>query len=299
MSGAGMALRSGGVGGSGGFGSRAARGLRTGWLRAQRLGLGLSPFSDPVEPVPAEPPLHVWRRTGSRRRLIVSIWDLGRNAQAEPRPAMADTLCSIGNDSVLFLADATRSWLNAPGLAAAMVARIEAEVDRLRPEEVVAVGNSLGATSALHLARRTRIDRVLATGPRFSVDPQVVAAEARHFGKRGLERPLQFRDLSGLPPEGCEVTILLGGTARELAHAGHFATGANQRVLILPDLDHHVATRLRQKKLLRPVARALLGGRVGAQGRAARLDRLLAPLGAVERDAWFHKSNLSLAEGGL
>lgn len=293
MAGAGMAWPGAGLP------ARAAKALRLGWLRAQRLGLGLSPFSDPVVPVAAEAPLHVWRRTGSRRRLIVSVWDLGRDSQAAPRAAMADTLCRIGNDSVLFLADAARSWLSAPGLAEAMVGWIEAEAARLRPDEIVAVGNSLGATSVLHLARLTRIDRVLATGPRFSIDPEVVAAEARHFHKRGLERPLPFRDLSGLPAAGCDVTILLGGTPRELAHAAHFATGPNQRVTILPGLDHHVATRLRDRSLLQPVLRAVLGGRVGSAGRPERLARLLAPLGAVDRDTHLHKSNLSLAEGGL
>lgn len=262
---------------------RVAGALRRRLRNSGRWVRGLPPVSNVLHPQAAEDPLRVWIRHGDVTRLVVSLSDVGRDRNKQPPPGMATTLCRIDTDTCLFLADASRSWLNAPGLAEAMVAEIERQAARIGAREVVALGNSMGATTALHLARLTRIDRVLAMGPRFSVDPKVVGAEKGAFGRRGLSRPLRFADLSGLPPASCDVTILLGATPRELAHAGHFPVGDNQRVLILPDVDHHVAVRLHERRLLGRVVSA------GLAGDTRRLDALLAPLGAIGCDRFLNR----------
>lgn len=244
-----------------------------------------------LDAVPAPAPVRAWRLARPGRRLIVSLSPVaGQDRQAGPH--MVRFLHGLGDDPLLFLADETESFLNTPSVAETMVALIESEAARLGVDEIVATGNSLGAFAALQLARLTRIDRVFAMAPRFSIDPEIVPVERPHFAARGVARPLRFPDLSGLPPAGCAVVILLGGAhPREIAHARLFASGPNQQLIVLPEANHFVMRYLNGLGLVRAVLAAALAGNEIA------MMKQLEKLGACSRDTFLAARNEPSSEG--
>lgn len=234
--------------------------------------------SDPEEVLNA-PPLRIRYVPGRSRRLVVSLAGVGRVRGEEPPPEFFRIAGGDGENHVLFVSDRSRSWLNAPGMAEAIVTTVRAVAGRIEADQVVALGNSMGGTMALHLAHLTPFDVVVALVPQYSADPAVVPLETRWRYFRRQIAGFPFRALSRLPATGA-VYILHGGTEDELVHALRFPRARNVAHFILPRHDHNLARSLHEAGHLAP----LIGHAMA--GRRRRVWQAVEALGGMRRRAF-------------
>ena len=188
-----------------------------------------------------EPPLAIRYLPGSSRTLVVSFSGVGNSRAKEPTEEFFKIASSNGENHVLFVSDISRSWLNAKGMAGAIVKTIEDTAKRIDAKHVTAIGNSMGATMALHISKMLAFNTVVALVPQFSVDPEIVPEEKRWmFFRKRIEKHV-FPRVENLPENKPLFFIVHGGSEDEQMHAGLFPKGINIAHFILPDHDHNLA----------------------------------------------------------
>lgn len=235
----------------------------------------MPPLATPLEQVILAPPLAVRFAPGASRRLVVSLAGVGRTRGVEPPPEFFRLAGADGTNPVLFVSDESRSWLNAPGMADAIVSAIRSTADRVGATEVVAIGNSMGATMALHLARLTKIDTVIAFVPQFSADPRIVPQETRWLFFRQQIASFPFQKIEAWP-ENTKVFTLHGSTPDEIYHAARFPKARrNVQHFVLPGHDHTLARRLHDQGALAGLVAAMMDGKMW------QVRRTLEAMGAV------------------
>lgn len=213
-----------------------------------------------LQDIETAPPLGLSYLRGTDETLVVSLASVGSKRAEQPPPEFFKLASQGGKNHVLFVSDASRSWLNGSGLAERIVSAIERTAEETKAARIVALGNSMGGTMALLLARLTRIDTVLAVVPQFSVHPKRVPEETRWHFFRNQITEWPFEAVDDLPPEQTQTIILHGGTADECMHLDQFSTGPNTKHFVFPDLDHHLGRRLRKQKLLGAIVRRAIAG---------------------------------------
>ncbi|MDO9527178.1 MAG: alpha/beta fold hydrolase [Gemmobacter sp.] len=215
---------------------------------------------DVMEEVLIAPPLRIRFCPGMSRLLVVSLAGVGTKPSEEPPVEFFRLAGAGGVNPVLFVSDESRSWLNAPDMADMIVAAIEATARFLDAERIVLLGNSMGATMALHLAHLTRVDRVIAFVPQVSVHPEDVPEEKRWTRFRKRITQWTYRKVEAWPTVP-SVFVLHGGTDDELAHALRFPVEKdNVAHFILPTMDHNLARSLHKKGLLAEVVTDMMRG---------------------------------------
>lgn len=223
------------------------------------------------------PPLGLSYLMGTDETLVVSLAGVGKKRDEQPLPEFFKLASQGGKHHVLFVSDASRSWLNGPGLADRIVSAIERTAAETKASRIVAVGNSMGGTMALLLAGLTRIDIVLAVVPQFSAHPNRVPGERRWRFFRNQITEWPFEAVDELPPENTQSIILHGGTADECRHLDQFPTGPNARHFVFPDMDHNLAHRLLRRKQLGAIVRRAIAGENW------RMRRAIEKAGGVSR----------------
>lgn len=214
-----------------------------------------------VRPILDEPPLHMSFSPGTSDRLVVSFAGVGNNRRQVPPVEFARIAHWNGQNNVLYISDQSRSWMNAPGIADAIVEAIRGIVEKLKLREIVAIGNSMGGTAALILASLMKVDRVVALVPQFSVHPEVITGEWRWTHFRDKIAHWRFREAPDLRETGTSVTILHGGSKDELMHAERFPKDAGYRHYIFPHEGHNLARSLHDQGLLSPIVTLSMLGR--------------------------------------
>lgn len=205
-----------------------------------------------------EPPLMMSYVPGSSDTLVISLAGVGNDRHAQPTIEFFQLAYQDGLNHVLFVSDASRSWLNGPGLAEAIVETIEKVVKEAGIKRVFALGNSMGGTMALILPYLTKIDEVLAFVPQYSAKPERLPEEDRWMFFRKKIKEWRFEAIDSLPTDRCVVTILHGGTPDELIHMNRFPRDPKAKHFVLPKMDHRLAHNLhKKKKLARIVAKAI------------------------------------------
>lgn len=222
------------------------------------------------------PPLRIRHLPGRGPRLVISLAGVGTEPGKEPPPEFYRMASDDGENHVVFVSDQSRSWLNAPGMADAIVAAVASLRDRLGITEIVALGNSMGGTMALHLARLIPMARTLALVPQYSADPALVPDEHRWLPFRRRIAAFPFRAVDTIATQGTHV-VLHGGTTGELRHALAFPQAPNLRHYILPRHNHNLARRLHDRGRLAPLVSAFLTGRLQV------VDRRVRAMGGVAR----------------
>lgn len=206
-----------------------------------------------------EPPLYLDYLPGTSDILVLAFSGVGDRSKPVPMPEGTVLTGWDGVNHVLFVRDASRSWMNAPGMAERLQAAVARLVETIRPRRIVAFGNSMGGTAALIFATLCRLDAVLAIVPQYSVKPDIVPEERRwrHFSSTiGDWRFPSVPDLSGL----ANVMILHGGDAYEMIHARRFRAGPATDHYVLPQYGHMLAKVLKNKKILRPLMVQMING---------------------------------------
>lgn len=226
------------------------------------------------------PPLEISYLPGESDTLVISLAGVGKGRIEQPAVEFFQLAHQNRTNHVLFVSDASRSWMNGPGVAASIVNAIESVVAQSAIKRVVALGNSMGGYMALLLPNLTQIDAAIAFVPQFSVKPERIPEEQRwqFFRKRIKQWP--FEAIESLPTDQSTVTILHGGTPDELIHANRFPRDPKAKHFILPHMDHRLAHRLhRAGKLQRIVSRAI-------EGKQWKCRRAIEAAGGIPIDAF-------------
>ena len=84
-----------------------------------------------VRPILDEPPLHMSFSPGTSDRLVVSFAGVGNNRRQVPPVEFARIAHWNGQNNVLYISDQSRSWMNGPGIADAIVEAIRGIVEKL------------------------------------------------------------------------------------------------------------------------------------------------------------------------
>ena len=214
--------------------------------------------------------LRVWRHRGQSRRLVVCFSGVGRYQRRPPRLEFAKTACAAGRDHALYIADARRSWLNAPGLIEDVVSLVESEVAEVGATEVVSMGHSLGGFSALALGGFTRRDTALALSPHFSVDPAVVPDESRWTRFRDEIARFRISDVRDVMAATTQHYIIFGTDRRERPQSRLMRPAANAHCFMLPGVRHDTVMRMYEAGILDDAVQLAFGRRT------RRLRQMLA-----------------------
>lgn len=219
--------------------------------------------------------LRVWRYRGDSARLVVSLSGVGKDdGQTHDFPACAS---ANGRDHVLFIADPKRSWLNAPGVIEETIAEIEAYAQECGAEQICLLGHSMGGFSAMVLPGFTRVDRVFAFAPQYSVHPDVAGDDDRWMNYRDQIAEFRIKRTSDHMNETTDYVLVHGGHKRDQLQRDRFPVTENMRHFIVPGLGHGVPVFLKKNGLMIPAVQAAF------DGRPRLLRRTLARVGARHR----------------
>lgn len=206
-------------------------------------------------------PLRIRYLEGNGSDLIVSFSGVGTQRNVEPPPEFLGIASADRQNHVLFVSDKSRSWLNGAGMADQILCCIKATAEHVNADRVIAIGNSMGGTMALHLSKLFDFERVIAFTPQYSVLEKEVPEEDRWFFFRKQIRSYPFPRVENLRPETTKYYIFHGDEHRELAHALRFPKAPGISHYIMPKTDHRVAAHLRERGALRPLVQNLINGK--------------------------------------
>lgn len=226
----------------------------------------------------AEPPLALSYLPGQGDTLVVSLAGVGNKRAEQPPREFFKIASQEGAHHVLFVSDASRSWLNGPGLAAAVVTAIENAADMINATRIIALGNSMGGTMALLLAQITRIDVAISVVPQFSVHPERVPEETRwkFFRKQITDWP--FEAVESLPTDHTQTIILHGGTRDERVHLDRYPRDHKAKHFVFPEMGHKLADRLHGDRRLTPIIEHAIAGK------PYKLRRAVERAGGIPRE---------------
>ncbi len=224
---------------------------------------GKQPVTDFVDPVEIEAPdplvVHMLPGTGSR--LVVALAGVGKVRNATPPPEFLGTASGAGANHVLFVTDASRSWLNGPGVAEHIIALIEDYRVEHGIDEVVLLGNSMGGFAALMLAEIMEVDTVIALSPQFSMNPDLVPEETRwQFWQKKIAE-WRFPCVAGLQVKETTYFIFHGSHPAEARHWLRFPWHRKLNHFVFEGLGHDIAARMRKRHLLARVIDACIAGK--------------------------------------
>lgn len=212
---------------------------------------------------------------GTAETLTVCFSSIGWDRQPEPAPEFVRIGTLNGARPGLFLMDKKRSWLNGDGLIESMGEAIERRRAETGTRRVVAMGNSMGAFSAIVLSMSVKFDAVIAFSPQYSLHPTIVPDEHRWVEHRDAVDHWRCRSVPESLSSDTDYLILHGDVEEDLVHARLFPTGDRIKHYVLPDFGHNLAHVLKQKKLLSPIVQGAI------EPKPRLLSRTLASLNAA------------------
>jgi pimeloyl-ACP methyl ester carboxylesterase len=221
---------------------------------------------------------------GSGKTLVISIAGVGTKRHVQPPPEFFKLASQGGAHNVLFISDASRSWLNGPGIAASIVEQIEFYSTKIDATRIVIIGNSMGGSMALALAGLTKVDAVLAIVPQYSAHPKMVPDEKRWLYFRRKINDWPYKAIDKLPTDICQTVILHGGTDDELIHLRRFPKDNKAWHYVFPEHGHRLAAQLHANGLLSAIVKHLI------QGQPRKLRKAIRRANGITR-AEFDLSN--------
>ena len=115
-------------------------------------------------------PLWLGHLPGAGQDLVIAFSSIGHDPARLPAPEFRAT-ATAGGRPALFVADASRSWANAPDFAPALRHAVAVLRGRQPIARIVTLGLSMGGFCALAAAEVLAADCAIAISPQFSVDP--------------------------------------------------------------------------------------------------------------------------------
>lgn len=205
-------------------------------------------------------PLHISHLEGTGDVLALSFAGVGRIDEAVQGAEAARLAGDGGKNHVMLIADGARSWMNGPGVMEGVKAAYAQLVEKIKPRRVVAIGNSMGGTSALIFAGEVKVDAVLALAPQFSVQPTIVPWETRWLHYTNAIADWRFPTCPDLSGRGMQVMILHGRDQLEKRHAKMFKQGKGISHYLMARYNHRMSQKLKKAGLLEPIFSAFIAG---------------------------------------
>lgn len=257
------------------------------------------PFRAP-QPIAAPAPLHIHYLPGRSSKLVVSLSGVGGGKGRKPVPPMefVATASAEGENHVLFVSDATRSWMNAPGLAENLAEVIEQTRSQHGITGVLAMGNSMGGFMALVLADLIKIDQVAAFAPQFSMNPRILPEETRWSNATAHIANWRYPDVGRLEAPGTIYYVFHGADLPEARHWLRFPRPKNLHHFIFGGIGHGIAARLRATGLLSPILSAVQNNRSRVLRRTLQRSKLARKSQILRREA-FEEANPELIRAYL
>lgn len=165
-----------------------------------------------------------------------------------------------GRPLAVFVIDKRRCWYN-EGLAAPIVERVTAFLERLRARRVIVLGNSMGGFGAVALGPRfPGCVRVIAFSPQSSVQPALVPFETRWPDWAAAITQWDLPDAAALV-DNVESHLFFGrGDSLDMQHAARFAASAlpGRHIYRVAGTDHDLVRDLKRRGALSPLLAALI-----------------------------------------
>lgn len=193
--------------------------------------------------------LRVWLYKGQSDRLVVSFTGIGVEGE-DLGYELAKTATQDGRDSALFIADKSRSWLNAPGIIDDIRQWVLAAKAETGASNVMTLGHSMGGFAALAMPKYTAVKVAVGLSPQVSVHPDVVGDDPRWMEYRSRIREFAIRDLSETIVPDTRYYVVHGRHSREAPQRDRFPRADNIVHLILPRTVHNVPQKLRKAGVL-------------------------------------------------
>jgi pimeloyl-ACP methyl ester carboxylesterase len=238
-----------------------------------------------LELIVDEPPLRVRYAKGEGTTLIISLTGVGTVRTEEPPVELfAASRGGDKNRHVLFVTDYSRSWLNGPNIAERLREVVEMYAKDIGAENIVAIGNSMGGTMALHLSQITSIDTVIAFVPQYSVHLDEMSDEPRWMYFRRQIKDWPFSSVQAVP-ETTTAYIIHGAAPDECRHLERFPRSHRMKHFVLPEQGHNLAQYLNESShMARIVERAIAG-------QPYRVRKAIERAGGISREAFEKKQN--------
>jgi predicted esterase YcpF (UPF0227 family) len=237
-----------------------------------------------LELIVDEPPLRVRYAKGQGTTLVVSLSGVGTVRAEEPPIELFAASRGDENRHVLFATDQSRSWMNGPQIAERLKEVVEMYAEDIGAENIVAIGNSMGGTMALHLSQITSIDTVIAFVPQYSVHLDEMPDEPRwmYFRKQIANWP--FETVQTVP-EATTAYIIHGTETDECRHLERFPRSDRMKHFVLPEQGHDLAQHLnRGSHMARIVERAIAG-------QPYRARKAIERAGGISREVFEEQQN--------
>ncbi len=200
--------------------------------------------------------LRVWEHRGASDRLVLCFSGIGDDPEMLPGYQFASVASGRGADTVLFIADPVRSWLNAPGLIEEIVELVEEHAARIGARRICSLGTSMGGFCACVIAGFTRVDTAVAMSPQYSVSPDVVPDEHRWMNYRERIADFRIRSVAEHLSAATSYYAFFGRHGREAPQRDRFPGGENIQMFVLPHTHHNVAQKLKRTGILAEVVQA-------------------------------------------
>lgn len=218
-----------------------------------------------LELVLDQPPLRIRYLPGVGDELVLAFAGIGNTTNPDIEPEIEFYRIASGNGArhVLYVTDQSRSWLNYDQMAEQIADCTRAMLQRTGARRLSALGNSMGGTMALLMARFLALDAVLAIVPQYSVDPEVMPDEPSWKKLRHQIGDFRFSAVDHLPEHG-QFFVLHGTRNTETLHAMRFPVVANLHHFIFAGADHNLSIALKTSGYAQALVDHALAGQVDA-----------------------------------
>ena len=203
-----------------------------------------------IRPTAQSDLLWMWEHDGSNTVLVVCFSGVGENTARDPAFNFAASATQGGKNTVLYIADPNRTWLNADGLIEGICERVLRKAKEIGATRIVTLGHSMGGFSALVIAGMVNADVSIAFSPQLSIDPAVVPKERRWKEYRRKIDQIKVSKAGDYLNDSCTYYVFFGTHPREAPQRNHLPKAANVKLFMIPGVNHNSPQRIRKAVIL-------------------------------------------------
>ena len=153
---------------------------------------------------------------------------------------------------IVWITDKKRSWGNNLN-----VKKISEKLIKLsKNKNIFIIGNSMGGFLSILFSTFLNAKKVIAFNPQFSVCPEIVSTEKRWMHYRKFITKYRFKDLSNKFSKNINYSLFFGDNSEDDIHFNkflQFTSKSNVELIRLKNINHNVASYLKECKLLNNV----------------------------------------------
>ena len=231
----------------------------------------------PIHPLTEQDDLVTWLHIGTTNRLVLSFAGIGGTPELTPPIEFAKIATADGRDSVIFISDPRRTWLNGEGLIEKIVRLAEKVAAEVGADEIVTLGHSMGGYSALVLPKYLPVKSAVAMAPQFSVHPEVAGDDVRWMNWRENIDTHRIRSVEDHLVDDTVYHVFHGTHGRERPQRDRFPKRHNLYHMLMPKTVRNVPQRLKQAGLLYDVVQ------LAFENKVKRVRLAMEPMNAFRR----------------